>query len=81
MVCVMISASFLSGNRQKVFEVLTSSKKPPRPAEAPRKKGREQGSERNPEWTQGLRQLYNSVVEEPLPGNFKDLLDKLDKTA
>ena len=34
-----------------------------------------------PEWSQGLRQLYNSVVEEPLPDNFKDLLAQLNKGA
>lgn len=32
-----------------------------------------------PEWADGLRKLYNSVVEEPLPDSFRDLLDKLDK--
>lgn len=32
----------------------------------------------NPEWARGLRQLYNSVVEEPLPDSFRDLLAKLD---
>jgi hypothetical protein len=32
----------------------------------------------NPGWAQGLRQLYDSVVDEPLPDNFKDLLAKLD---
>lgn len=31
-----------------------------------------------PEWADGLRQLYDSVVDEPLPDSFKDLLDKLD---
>lgn len=31
-----------------------------------------------PEWANGLRQLYDSVVDEPLPDNFKDLLSKLD---
>ena len=35
------------------------------------------GQER-PGWSRGLRQLYDSVVEEPLPDNFKDLLSKLD---
>ncbi|MFC3213838.1 NepR family anti-sigma factor [Novosphingobium panipatense] len=25
-----------------------------------------------------MRKLYNSVVEEPLPDSFKDLLKKLD---
>lgn len=32
----------------------------------------------SPEWADGLRQLYDSVVDEPLPDSFKDLLDKLD---
>ncbi len=32
----------------------------------------------NPEWANGLRNLYDSVVEEPLPDQFKDLLSKLD---
>ena len=31
-----------------------------------------------PEWTNGLRRLYNSVVDEPLPDSFKDLLSQLD---
>lgn len=31
-----------------------------------------------PAWSDGLRKLYDSVVEEPLPDSFKDLLDKLD---
>lgn len=33
---------------------------------------------REPEWTRGLKRLYDSVVEEPIPDSFKDLLDKLD---
>jgi len=32
-----------------------------------------------PEWADGLRQLYDSVVDEPLPDSFRDLLAKLDK--
>ena len=39
------------------------------------KSGNETGK---PEWADGLRQLYDSVVDEPLPDSFKDLLDKLD---
>lgn len=31
-----------------------------------------------PEWTNSLRRLYNSVVEEPLPDSFADLIAKLD---
>lgn len=36
---------------------------------------------RAPEWADGLKQLYDSVVEEDLPDNFKDLLDRLDDIA
>lgn len=32
-----------------------------------------------PEWADGLRKLYDAVVEEPLPDSFRDLLDQLDK--
>ena len=34
--------------------------------------------QRAPEWADGLKQLYDSVVEEDLPDSFKDLLDRLD---
>ena len=34
-----------------------------------------------PEWAGGLKQLYDSVVEEPIPDSFMDLLDKLDGEA
>jgi hypothetical protein len=34
--------------------------------------------QRSPEWADGLKQLYDSVVEEALPDSFKDLLDRLD---
>lgn len=36
--------------------------------------------QRAPEWADGLKQLYDSVVEEDLPDSFKDLLDRLDAT-
>lgn len=35
-------------------------------------------SPKRPEWAAGLRQLYDSVVEEPLPDSFKDLISKFD---
>ena len=34
--------------------------------------------EKQPEWANGLRKLYDSVVDEPLPDSFKDLLSQLD---
>jgi hypothetical protein len=33
-----------------------------------------------PGWADGLRKLYNSVLDEPLPDSFDDLLKKLDRT-
>jgi hypothetical protein len=33
--------------------------------------------EQRPDWSDGLRQLYNSVVEEDIPDTFKDLLSQL----
>ncbi|WP_311735599.1 NepR family anti-sigma factor [Croceicoccus naphthovorans] len=35
-------------------------------------------SGKRPDWAAGLRQLYDSVVEEPLPDSFDDLLSKFD---
>lgn len=32
-----------------------------------------------PEWANGLKQLYDSVVEEDLPDSFRDLLARLDE--
>lgn len=45
--------------------------------------GRKQGgksakAQGKPEWADGLKRLYDSVVEEPLPDAFKDLLSRLD---
>ena len=34
-----------------------------------------------PDWADGLKDLYDSVVEEPLPDSFKDLLAKLDSPS
>lgn len=47
------------------------------------KRGRDQSSKarnsKEPGWADGLRQLYNSVLHEPLPDSFEDLLQKLDR--
>jgi hypothetical protein len=32
-----------------------------------------------PGWADGLRHLYDSVLNEPLPNSFDDLLKQLDK--
>lgn len=39
---------------------------------------REPARSEKPQWANGLRQLYDSVVEEDLPDQFKDLLSRLD---
>ena len=36
------------------------------------------GRQASPDWASGLRRLYDSVVEEPLPDSFSRLLDQLD---
>lgn len=36
------------------------------------------GRQPTPEWASGLRRLYDSVVDEPLPDSFSKLLDDLD---
>ena len=36
------------------------------------------GGQPAPDWANGLRRLYDSVVEEPLPDSFAKLLDDLD---
>ena len=40
--------------------------------------GDDSAQQRPPEWADGLKLLYDSVVEEALPDSFKDLLDRLD---
>jgi hypothetical protein len=34
---------------------------------------------RKPEWAQGLKKLYDSVVEEPLPDDLAALLARFDE--
>ncbi|GAO54275.1 NepR family anti-sigma factor [Novosphingobium sp. MD-1] len=43
--------------------------------EAPHRPG---AKSTKPEWAEGLKRLYDSVVEEPLPDSFARLLDQLD---
>lgn len=43
------------------------------------KKGAGKQAKEKPDWANGLRELYDSVVEEPLPDSFKDLLSQLDE--
>src|SRR3546814_9664941 len=40
---------------------------------------RQTSSPSNPPWAEGLKRIYSSVLEEPLPDAFEKLLEKLDK--
>lgn len=42
-----------------------SSRAPPKPGQ-------------EPDWTNGLRRLYDSIIDEPLPKSFLDLLQRFD---
>lgn len=56
------------------------AKRSTRPASrAPQGSRPREGRQAQPEWAEGLRQLYDSVLNEPLPGSFADLLSKLDE--
>jgi len=37
-----------------------------------------EGTKKDADWATGLKRLYDSVVEEPMPDSFKHLLSKLD---
>ncbi len=56
---------------------MSSSKDESGPRKGPENVGKTKA--KDPEWTGGLKKLYNSVVDEPLPDSFKDLLSKLDQ--
>ena len=45
---------------------------------SPRSPSNDPGSPQ-PGWADGLRKLYDSVLQEPLPDSFDDLLKKLDR--
>lgn len=55
---------------------MTETGKDRKLAKGTEKTGDKKGQE--PEWASGLKRLYDSVVDEPLPDSFKNLLSKLD---
>lgn len=57
---------------------MSADKKTPKPKPTHGSGGKDEAE--GPEWADGLRQLYDSVVDEPLPDSFKDLLDQLDES-
>ena len=61
--------------RMNGFDMAGNGKKTEPMKSQPRPAGRNPA----PGWQDGLRKLYDSVVEEPIPSSFDDLLKKLDK--
>ncbi len=53
-----------------------TDKNPGRPGARLKQQGGDPTKE--PDWTRGLKRLYDQVLEEPVPDTFKDLLAKLD---
>lgn len=49
------------------------------PLSAPR--GKSASGPGKPGWADGLRQLYDSVLDEKLPDSFDDLLKRLDQAG
>lgn len=58
---------------------MTLEHTPPGSPRRPTAAGNALSAKDRPEWADGLRKLYDSVVEEPLPDSFHDLLNQLDK--
>lgn len=71
-------ANFSADGKEQVRPILMGSKK--KPSSAPKGAQAPDRGTDDPEWASGLRQLYDSVVEEELPDSFKDLLAQLDDT-
>ncbi len=46
----------------------------------PVRNGAKDRSSAKPGWADGLQKLYDSVVDEPLPDAFEELLRKLDQS-
>ncbi len=44
-------------------------------------KGKDRTSRSKPVWAEGLRRMYDEVVDEKLPDDFLDLLKKLDQPS
>ena len=60
---------------------MSSVKEPDKYKPAKRVPARDSEATDAPAWAQGLKQLYDSVVDEPLPDAFKDLLDAFDEST
>lgn len=60
---------------------MSSAKKPDKDTSAKDAQAPVDGGADAPAWADGLKQLYDSVVDEPLPDSFKDLLDAFDEST
>jgi hypothetical protein len=60
---------------------MSSAKKPDKDQNSERVGARPEQTDDAPAWAQGLKQLYDSVVDEPLPDSIKDLLDAFDEST
>ncbi|KEO88681.1 hypothetical protein EH31_16120 [Erythrobacter longus] len=60
---------------------MSSDKTPDKDKAGTRDHARAGNASESPAWADGLKQLYNSVVDEPLPDSFKDLLDAFDEST
>ena len=49
--------------------------------EAPGARSHGRKARSKPVWAEGLRRMYDEVVDEQLPDDFMDLLKKLDKPS
>ncbi len=49
--------------------------------DAKKARSRKAEPDSQPGWANGLKQLYDEVVEEDIPDSFKDLLSKLDAAS
>lgn len=60
---------------------MTSEKKQGSGAAGKVKAVRPAKKRRKPEWASGLKHIYDSVVDEPMPDNFAALLAQLDEES
>ena len=59
---------------------MDNSESKEKPVPPPKGGGKASGRKgHEPDWAAGLKQLYDSVVDEPLPDTFKNLLARLDE--
>lgn len=68
-----------AGRRRAQRKIMASPSKPAAAQKAPRRKRKAAVPGSNPAIVEGLRELYGSVVEEPLPPAIADLLARLDE--